>query len=329
MANTIPGDPFPSIPPALLNSADIQAYQAACDLLKGEIINPASDRLKGATYKILFRGDVFWRDDEDGERKQQRIESSDKFIIPRNSIVFISPDTEFNLPDFIAARFNLTIPLVHQGLLLGTGPLVDPGFKGRLLIPLHNLTTRDVVVSGESGLIWVEFTKISTNFVTNFQTQNFEFVSSYRNRAQQRTVEDYFSGTGGVPVRSTLHDNAKKWESALSAVQTVHRRGESLRDFLQKLGWAGAIVMFLTVGSLIYAMYQTYGTFIGLVQQSQTISAELSQELSALKKERESTTTALQSRVAELEAIHRGASAQAKQVVGNARSNPPPKSGTQ
>src|SRR6267143_7218611 len=142
---TFATDPFQQIPPALLNSADIQAYQDACGLVRGEVFS--LERLKPASYEIRFRGDVYWWD-LTGPRRQQRIEGDQSFQIKKNSIVYISPDVIFALPDFIAIRFNLRINLVHRGLLLGTGPLVDPGFEGRLLIPLHNLTSQDIEVDG-------------------------------------------------------------------------------------------------------------------------------------------------------------------------------------
>jgi len=65
------------------------------------------------------------------------------------------------MPQYIAARFNLRITHVHQGLLLGTGPLVDPGFSGRILVPLHNLTDNDYVFMGGDSFIHVEFTKLN------------------------------------------------------------------------------------------------------------------------------------------------------------------------
>src|SRR5256885_14069412 len=69
----------------------------------------------------------------------------------------------FRFPDYIAARFNLKIPNVYRGLLLGTGPLVDPGWSGRLSFPLHNLTTNDYEFPGGEEIIWMEFTKLSEN----------------------------------------------------------------------------------------------------------------------------------------------------------------------
>jgi hypothetical protein len=50
-----------------------------------------------------------------------------------------------------------------HGPLLGTGPLVDPGFRGKLLIPMHNLTASDYELATKEALIWIEFTKTTYN----------------------------------------------------------------------------------------------------------------------------------------------------------------------
>ena len=63
------------------------------------------------------------------------------------------------LPYYMAVRVNLRIKHVHRGILLGTGPLIDPGYDQPILIPLHNLTDQDYFIGLDEGLIWVEFTK--------------------------------------------------------------------------------------------------------------------------------------------------------------------------
>ena len=117
-------------------------------------------RLKSASYEVnpggLF---IFW--DEQGHKKVEKINKEGTFTLPRNSISFVQLEAEFRLPQYIAVRFNLRITHVHRGLLLGTGPLVDPGFHGNLLIPLHNLTSDPYTIRGDEGLIWIEFTKTS------------------------------------------------------------------------------------------------------------------------------------------------------------------------
>ena len=158
-------DPFPDIPPALLNAKDIYHYARVAG-----IVHPfphddsvlLKKKLKPASYEIDFLGTVHYTD-ENGVHQREDIIKGKPFTLRKNTIVFVFVHTKFFLPNYIAIRFNLRINLVHKGLLLGTGPLVDPGFTGQLLIPLHNLTSEDYELTGGEGLIWVEFTKVSNS----------------------------------------------------------------------------------------------------------------------------------------------------------------------
>lgn len=151
-------DPFPNVLPALLNSADIFDYVLATGMLAP--FYPT--RLKSASYEAALVGPlVYW--DAKGEAQHLDLHRGDPFVLEKNSIAFVTVEPKFRIPDYIALRFNLRINLVHRGILLGTGPLVDPGFVGKLLIPLHNLTNNNYRFVGGDPLIWIEFTKLSPN----------------------------------------------------------------------------------------------------------------------------------------------------------------------
>ena len=156
-------DPLPDIEPALLNSRDIKRYVDEGCLLEADSFDP--ERMKLASYEMRFLGDLYhWQ--EVGSRLQERCRTvcdGDTVTLCKNSISYLWTKERLRLPEYIAARFNLRISDVHKGILLGTGPLIDPGFRGRLLIPLHNLTDNDYVFTGGKGIIWVEFTKVSKN----------------------------------------------------------------------------------------------------------------------------------------------------------------------
>lgn len=151
-------DPFRlQVPPSLLSAEHIKDY-----VLKTGAIAPfymdggRRSRLKMATYEGRIGKHAFVYN------KQGRLDSlkfDKELTIKANSIVFVECDLDFRLPNYLALRFNLQIRHVHRGLLLGTGPLVDPGYWGKLCIPLHNLTDEDYSISRDDGLIWVEFTK--------------------------------------------------------------------------------------------------------------------------------------------------------------------------
>ena len=156
-------DPFPGILPALLNSADIEKYvDEECLLEKSSFDR---ERMKPASYEMRFLGQLYHWEQADGklEKKDEEVSDGQVIMLKKNSISYLWTQERLRLPEYIAARFNLRISDVHKGILLGTGPLIDPGFSGRLLIPLHNLTDVDYQFKGGDGIIWVEFTKVSRN----------------------------------------------------------------------------------------------------------------------------------------------------------------------
>jgi deoxycytidine triphosphate deaminase len=153
-------DPFPEIAAALLNSADLADYVAATGMIYPFYDQPTTTSLKSATYEVAIGGAyVYW--DEHKLRHADILAPDQELKLPAQTIVFVTLEPMFRVPDYLAIRFNLRISRVYQGLLLGTGPLVDPGFVGRLSIPLHNLTLNDYVIKGGDGLIWLEVTKVS------------------------------------------------------------------------------------------------------------------------------------------------------------------------
>lgn len=100
----------------------------------------------------------------DSEGKRGRLPNKDdSFVMRPNSIVFVSTDKKLNLPFYIAARFNIRVEWVYRGVLLGTGPQVDPGFKGFLSCPLFNLTDRPIPIRRGEDFATIDFER-TTDF---------------------------------------------------------------------------------------------------------------------------------------------------------------------
>ena len=206
-------DPFPSIFPALLSSADIFDYVAAT----GMIYPFDHKNLKSASYEIPLEGRIFYWDGENKDHSQDIGEGS-TFTLPKNSIAFINLKAHFRIPDYIALRFNLRITNVHKGLLLGTGPLIDPGFDGKLLIPLHNLTSNDYILNGEEGFIWVEFTKL--NLINEWKSENDYYQRrgqyvSFPDSKKNKDAQYYFGKAAfGTNIKSSIPEIIIKSEKA-------------------------------------------------------------------------------------------------------------------
>jgi deoxycytidine triphosphate deaminase len=255
-------DPFPHIPRALLSKEHIVAYAA-----KAGMIFPAnglhgegrqwekSDALKTASYETRPGYRVISYDLK-GELISKELTSGEHgvIVLPANSITFVSTEDEFFLPNYIAMRFNLRIKHVHRGLLLGTGPLVDPGYDRRILIPLHNLTDSAYHISTDEGLIWVEFTKTSALYTHEPASkpprklaQEYELP-----KTTKKDIEEHlFKANSGFPIRSSI-------PKAVMDAQRSARLAEKRSRNLQAIGVValislaiGLVSVFVSVLSLV------------------------------------------------------------------------------
>jgi deoxycytidine triphosphate deaminase len=222
-------DPFPSIDSALLNSADIVNYVETTGMIYPFYPDKENEKLKPASYEINLLGlCVYW--DENGKEKEVNLEKGMTFKLPPNSIAFVTLEPTFRIPKYIALRFNLKITHVYRGLLLGTGPLVDPGFQGKLSIPLHNLTTNEYIFKGGEGLIWMEFTKLSYNEAWSEVEIRRKKKGSYvsfpiRKYKEYKNVKDYLKKADPVlerPIRSSIPKvTVEAQKSAQDAANTI------------------------------------------------------------------------------------------------------------
>lgn len=92
-------------------------------------------------------------------KTRQLTDDQDSLTLEKNSIVFVSTLEELDLPYYIIGRFNLRVKWVYDGILLGTGPQVDPGFQGRLSCPLYNLTNFDITIKRKQAFATIDFVK--------------------------------------------------------------------------------------------------------------------------------------------------------------------------
>ena len=163
---------------------------------------------------------------------------------------------ELMLPQYIAARFNLHISHVHKGILLGTGPLVDPGFFGNLLIPLHNLTDNNYKFDGGEGIIWVEFTKLSEHKFWSEQkeTENPHDLKSFPIRKDVSTPEEYFKRSD---IRSSGVQSAFKGalEKAEKTTKSARKETESFKKYYTWGGFASILAIVISLAVVIVEGY--------------------------------------------------------------------------
>ena len=245
-------DPYPKVLPSLLSAEHIKDY-----VLKTGAIAPFYDgggrqsRLKKASYEGRI-GEYAYVYNKQG--RLESIEFDEDLMVEANSIVFVECDLDFRLPDYIALRFNLQIRHVHRGLLLGTGPLVDPGYWGKLCIPLHNLTDENYSISRNDGLIWVEFTKttVDQERATHVGRPPLEPVETKKGYWDIREFIERAAtprdGVGAaVPIRSSISKVRRRADNAAMSAKKAQR-------WVSRIGIGTAVVGAATVVALVFAL---------------------------------------------------------------------------
>lgn len=239
-------DPLPDVPSALLSADNIYHYARITSMVwpfesDKELLKK---KLKPASYEIDFLGEVHFTNE--GKHEVEVIEKGKRFLLKKNSIVFVFLETRMFLPNYIAIRFNLRINLVHKGLLLGTGPLVDPGFSGRLLIPLHNLTSEDYPLYGGDGLIWVEFTKLSQYKIPDCSAFN---PVSFPEKKKNIEAKCYFKeSSDGIPAVSSIPGEVYK---AQKDAEDAFKKVEKINSRISKYALIGVSGFLVSVAALI------------------------------------------------------------------------------
>jgi len=306
-------DPFPKVAPALLNAADIDDYMRAAAMVFP--YDPA--KRKTASYALSVGNEIaYWDAKEPNQAPIRELQPGAPVMIPPNSLVYVRTAQDFQLPNYMAVRFNLHIDLVHKGLLLGTGPLVDPGFFGKLMVPLHNLTSNTYVLAVGDDFIWAEFTK--TSLSTRWQREDVDRpepsgqLVDFPSRKENRTLAYYLhkARLGHERIQPGLSHHAlqnaipdaiykarKTAQDAKASANRAKRRLTQTRNFVAGFG----LLAFLGAGATLYSQIQAsrsaLQSTLGLVKDT---NREVGQQ--------EARLHALETELARLREVHRQAS---------------------
>jgi deoxycytidine triphosphate deaminase len=218
----------------MLSSDLIEYYQ---HMLEDTLIDPFDrSRLKPASYELTL-GPHFYHD---GER--QSLTEQDRWLtLPKNSIVFVSMNERIMLPHYLAARFDLAIEFIYQGILLGTGPQVDPGFQGVLGCPLHNISDEPVHIELDYPFVKIDFAKTSgLRAVPADALRAFSREADLYAAVERET--DPLTGRDGYPVK--LFNKRNRWRQPIYSQAYVGQKAvdSSLAEMEQQMSKFGGQV---------------------------------------------------------------------------------------
>lgn len=234
-------DPAPEIQGVLLSDA-ISFYINQVNLIEDS--DPNS--IKPASYGLRL-GSRYYCNGKFGNLKP-----GEKLTLPSNSLTFVSMLEKLNVPLYMIGRFNLKIDLIYQGIILGTGPQVDPGYRGHLSCPLHNISNNDIEIPYGDRFATIDFVKTS-KFPSPTELPDLRglTVDQLYGRYKETGIPGYRN------ERVTLFPSAKLERKILDDyLQPGRTFFSSLRDFEKKfrlsrnINWGIGIALFAVLLTL-------------------------------------------------------------------------------
>lgn len=143
--------------------------------------------ISGAAYDLHLGNEYYYAG------KIRRTEKNDLFIVidPYDYAIVTSKENT-NLPRNVVARFDLSVRLFCQGIILSNGPQIDPGFRGNLFCLLFNTSNKQVVLKKGEKYATIEFTKLLTHteaYTGKYQDKN-EIIHYLPSNVMQGAVSE-------------------------------------------------------------------------------------------------------------------------------------------
>jgi deoxycytidine triphosphate deaminase len=84
-------------------------------------------------------------------------------VVKPGELVYVMSEEQVDLPMDIKADLSLKRKISHLGIQVLGGSSIDPGYKGRLVFALHNLSTRPFPLQPGRKLIAAQFYRLTEN----------------------------------------------------------------------------------------------------------------------------------------------------------------------
>lgn len=240
-------DPFKEDVAGVLLSDKIASYADKCCL----VVPFESKLLRPAEYTLRVGQKCYY----DGT--PSKVEEDKPVVIPPNGLVYIQIYEYFNMPYYLVARYSLRVHQVYRGLILDNGLQVDPGFHGRINVPVYNFTNEEKTLEFKESLLSVEFVK-TTPFAPNppiDSDEEREWVSRDLLNKEEKPLVVFQGEPDKLYQQKTISGYFQDDEKNESSVQKL---ADNVKVFTKKVkraeawGLGGAIAIIIALMGYIY-----------------------------------------------------------------------------
>lgn len=129
-----------------------------------DLISPYNpEHQRGSSYDLTV-GDEYYIGGRGwvAPLETHKLRVNQSFTIPPHAVCFIISAETIHLPVELTARVSLRMTHIYAGLVLTTQPPFDPGYEGRVIVMLHNLSSEPVHLRSGERVATIEFMRLES-----------------------------------------------------------------------------------------------------------------------------------------------------------------------
>lgn len=166
--------------------------------------------LRLSSYDLTIGGEFYsGRDAKTSSISTQKLRPNQTFTIPPHGVCFILSEETISLPHDVSAKVSLRMSLVYRGLVLTSQPPFDPGYCGKVIVMVHNLSSEAHHLQQGTRIATIEFVRV----------ENASPAPSSGTGAQTHRGVSDLMGQLTVPVESSLTKISSQAKKAQSSVR--------------------------------------------------------------------------------------------------------------
>ena len=143
----------------VLSKKDIRSR---CELFN--LITPWQEKcIQTCSYDMTFSGEYYYYNPKDGNRVNVRmLQPYEKLMIPAEAICYVLTEESVTMPNDLTASISLAFGLIKKGVMLANQPPYDPGYSGKTVALIHNLSDEPIEIEKGQHILNMVFEKLSS-----------------------------------------------------------------------------------------------------------------------------------------------------------------------
>lgn len=141
----------------VLSKKEIEDYCKQNNLLT----NYCPENIQTCSYDLRMGDQYYFYKKKHGDKVCiSTLEKGKTLKIPPNSICYVITEETVNMPRNLTASISLSFGLIKRGVMLAAQPPYDPGYCGKTVALLHNLSNEPVTIKRGQHILNMVFMKL-------------------------------------------------------------------------------------------------------------------------------------------------------------------------